>query len=149
MHQQWPALPDAHSYPDHLAELGRSECACKHRNGQSKALQCGVTLILQVHYTVTIKPGMNCSLHTAELLLSIWTEQCEFQQLMAESANLICAVFQAYCAVYTWQSACIICCLQNATGVPGTVLWAYLKETSQPEAYDPELTIIQANLLLT
>lgn len=60
-----------------------------------------MTLILRVYYAVKIKPGMNCSLHTAELLLSIWTEQCEFQQLMAESVNSIYAVFEAYCAVST------------------------------------------------
>ena len=32
---------------------------------------------------------------------------------------------------------------------PGLQLWAYLKVTSQPEAHDPDLAIIQANLLLT
>ena len=47
------------------------------------------------------KTGMSCSLQTAELLLSIWTEQCVFKQLMQESMNSIHAVFQAYFAVST------------------------------------------------
>ena len=63
--------------------------------------------------------------------------------------NLTHTVFQAYCAVFSDS-------LPPSSVVPksqllylGLQLHAYLKVTSQPEAYKPELAIIQAKLLLT
>lgn len=63
--------------------------------------------------------------------------------------NLTYAVFQAYCAAFSNSLPPSPVAFETKLQYLGLQLQAYLKVTSQPEAYNPELTIIQANLLMT